>query len=193
VPAGGFANLTVTITPPANVNATLLPVYSGYITLSSDSIHNNLNIPYLGVAGSMRSTPVLQPSQVYLAENWSPAPANKSYVLARPDPANPPATGDGDASNMPNVYILPTVGTRIVRVDVLSGENVVGSLAGWPQVYGARMEMRAWFNGLLADGTVVKKGQYSFKIMALRIFGDEERTEDWDVVRTVAFSFTYKT
>jgi hypothetical protein len=192
VPAGGSTNLTVTITPPANINATLLPVYSGYITLSSASIHNNLNLPYLGVAGSMRSTPILQPSMVYLAEFYSPAPADKSYVLARPDPASPPATDDGDMSKTPNVYIKPTVGTRLLRVDVLSGDKVLGSLAGWPQVYRPTNEVRAWFKGLLADGTVVEEGQYSFKIMALRIFGDEERAEDWDVVRTVAFRFTYE-
>jgi hypothetical protein len=175
-----------------DLNATLLPVYSGYITLSSDSIHNNLNIPYLGVAGSMQSTPVLQSSQVYLAEYYSPTPANKSYVLTRPDPATPPPTDDGDNSNTPNVFIRPTVGTSIIRVEVLSGEKVLKSLAGWPQMYGPRKEVRAWFHGLLADGTVLEEGQYSMKIMGLRIFGDEEREEDWDVIRTVPFSFTYR-
>jgi hypothetical protein len=140
----------------------------------------------------MRSTPVLQSSQVYLAEYYSPAPANRSYVLTRPDPASPPPTDNGDDSNTPNVYINPTVGTGVIRVEVLSGEEMLGSLAGWPQVYGPRREVRAWFNGLLANATVLKEGQYSMKIMALRIFGDEEQADDWDVIRTVPFSFTYR-
>ncbi|KAF2177139.1 subtilisin-like protein [Zopfia rhizophila CBS 207.26] len=192
VPAGGSTNITVTCTPPTNLNATLLPVYSGYITLGSASPHNTLVVPYLGVAGSMRSTPVLQPSQVYLADFNMPAPANRSYVIPRPDPENPSRTDRGDQSTTPNVYINPTVGTRVLRVDVLHGEEVLGSLAGWPQIHVTRGEVRAWFNGLLVDGTVVDEGWYSFRIMALRIFGNEEREGDWDVVRTVEFSFTYK-
>jgi hypothetical protein len=39
---------------------------------------------------------------------------------------------------------------------------------------------------------VVEDGQYSLTILALRIFGDETWAGAWDVVRTVAFSFTYK-
>jgi hypothetical protein len=178
--------------PPTNLNATLLPVYSGYITLSSASPQNNLVIPYLGVAGSMRSTPVLQASQVFLAEYYSPAPENKSYVIPRPDPQNPPPTDEGSESNTPNVYINPTIGTRLLRVDVVSGEEVLGSLAGWPQLHLAKKQVRAWFNGLLADGTVVDEGRYRFRVMALRIFGNEEREEDWDVIRTVEFGFTYQ-
>jgi hypothetical protein len=154
-------------------------------------VHNNLNIPYLGVAGSMRSTPVFQPSQVYLANNYSPVPANQSYVIPRPDPANPPAVDEGNESTTPNVYMSLTVGTRALRVDVLRGEEVVGSLAGWPQMHMARGTVRAWFNGLLDDGTVVQEGLYKLRVTALRIFGDEEREDDWDVTETVDFNFTY--
>jgi hypothetical protein len=154
-------------------------------------VHNNLNIPYLGVVGSMRSTPVFQPSQVYLANNYSPVPANQSYVIPRPDPANPPAVDEGNESTTPNVYMSLTVGTRALRVDVLRGEEVVGSLAGWPQMHMARGTVRAWFNGLLDDGTVVREGLYKFRVTALRIFGDEEREDDWDVTETVEFNFTY--
>ena len=184
--------MTVTCTPPRNVNATLLPVYSGFITLSSGQIHNNLNIPYLGVAGSMRSTPVLQPSQVYLARDYNPVPANSTYVFARPDPANPPAVDRGDEATEPNVYIKPTVGARVLRVDVVSGDAVVGSLAGWPQMNLARAEVRAWFHGLTADGKVLGEGRYKLRIMVLRIFGDQEDEEDWEIYDTVEFSFTYK-
>jgi hypothetical protein len=38
----------------------------------------------------------------------------------------------------------------------------------------------------------VDEGQYSLRIKALRIFGDEEKEEDWDVYDTVTFSFTYQ-
>jgi hypothetical protein len=102
-------------TPPINVNATLLPVYSGYITLSSASPHNNLIVPYLGVVGSMRSTSVLQSSRIYLADYNNPVPANKSFMIPRPDPENPPLTDRRNESTTPNVFISPIIGTRATR------------------------------------------------------------------------------
>jgi hypothetical protein len=90
------------------------------------------------------------------------------------------------------VYISPTIGTRLMRVDVMNGKTVVGSLAGWPQTALPKSEIRAYFNGLLADGKLVDEGQYSLRIKALRIFGDEEKEEDWDVYNTVTFSLTYQ-
>jgi hypothetical protein len=140
----------------------------------------------------MRSTPVLQPSQVYLADSYVPVPANKTYVIARPDPAKPPLVDSGEESTEPNVYIKPIIGVRVLRVDVMSGETVVGSLAGWPQMNLARSEVRAWFHGLTADGKVIDEGRYTLRVMALRIFGNEEDEKDWDTVNTVEFSFTYE-
>jgi hypothetical protein len=39
----------------------------------------------------------------------------------------------------------------------------------------------------------VGAGRHSLRVMALRVFGDEERKEDWDFVRTVEFNLAYKT
>lgn len=187
VSAGQSAELTVTFTPPANLNATLLPVYSGFI-----SIGDKLHVPYMGVAGSMRATPVLTPDSVYLAQGYKPAAANQIYTIPRPDPANPPPTDRGDSQTTPNVYIRPIVGTRMLRADVLRGDDELGALAGWPLMHVARFENRAWINGLLADGKVMEEGSYSVRVQALRIFGDESKEEDWDVVNTVAFELKYQ-
>ncbi|KAI8201518.1 Minor extracellular protease vpr [Colletotrichum sp. SAR 10_76] len=196
VPAGGSVDLTVTCTPPSNLNATLLPVYSGYIILTSTTDAPSLNVPYLGVVGSMYSTPVLTASQAYLAEYNGVVPANRTYTIVRPDPANPPRTDRGDQSATPNVYIQPTVGTASLAVDVLSvvngKEENLGSLAGWPLPYVTRVDQRAYFNGLLADGTVLEPGVYKMQVSALRIYGDREKKEDWDVFTTVPFIVKYQ-
>ncbi|KAF5520998.1 Minor extracellular protease vpr [Colletotrichum aenigma] len=196
VPAGGSVDLTVTCTPPSNLNATLLPVYSGYIILTSTTDAPSLNVPYLGVVGSMYTVPVLTASQAYLAEYNGVVPANRAYTIARPDPANPPRTDRGDQSATPNVYIQPTVGTASLAVDVLSvvngKEENLGSLAGWPLPYVTRVDQRAYFNGLLADGTVLEPGVYKMQVNALRIYGDREKKEDWDVFTTVPFIVKYQ-
>ncbi|KAF4995752.1 hypothetical protein FDECE_12701 [Fusarium decemcellulare] len=188
VPAGGSVEVTVTCTPPENVNATLLPVYSGHIALTSSK--QSLALPYLGVAGSMHSTPIFDASQVYLANYNNEVPANKTYTIPRPDPANPPATDDGEQDTTPNVYINPTIGTAALHVDVLRADGkkeVLGALAGWPLLYVSRLSQRAYVKGLLADGTVMEEGVYSLRVKALRVFGDESAEDDWDVVTTVPF------
>lgn len=182
--------MTVTCTPPTNLNATLLPVYSGFITLNSKN-NITLNLPYLGVVGSMRSTPVLPSGSVYLANFNSPAPTGSNYTITRPDPGNPPRTDEGDMSSTPNIAIEAVLGARIVRVEVLKGDIVLGSLAGWPQFSLPRGNVRAWFNGLLADGTVLNEGAYRVRVSALRVFGDEGKHGDWDITNSVDFSITY--
>ncbi|RSM17836.1 hypothetical protein CDV31_003262 [Fusarium ambrosium] len=193
VPAGGSVDVTVTCTPPENVNGTLLPVYSGHIALTGSN--SSLVLPYLGVAGSMRDIPILQPSQVYLANYNNEAPANKTYTIPRPDPANPPLTDRGDQDTTPNVYIKPTIGTAALHVDVLGGGakgDVLGALAGWPLLYLPRSDQRAYVKGLLADGTVLDEGVYSLRVSALRVFGDKAGKDDWDVVTTVPFNLKYE-
>lgn len=184
--------MTVTCTPPASVNATLLPVYSGYISISDISANNTLVLPYLGVVGSMRSTPAAVPALVYLANYYNQVPANTSYTIPRPDPEHPPAADTGDQSAQPNLYMELIVGSSQVHVDVLQGGKALGALAGSPLLYLPRGESRIFFNGLLADGTVLEEGTYSLRVKALRIFGDEAKESDWDVMETVAFNVGYE-
>lgn len=217
VPASSSTNVTITGTPPSTepstdtglLNATLLPVYSGYITLTSSANTTTLHLPYLGVAGSLKSTPVLQPARVYLADYNLPVEANRTYTLPRPDPAAKPPRDDQSAQ--PNVMVGLTVGTRVLRVDVVGiglaegGQNhsssssirrevetTLGSLPGYPLPFAPRDEKRAYFKGLLADGTVLPAGPYKLLVSALRVFGDPEGTEDWDVLETVPFNVEYK-
>jgi hypothetical protein len=83
------------------------------------------------------------------------------------------------------------LGSALVHIDVFRGEEALGSVAGAPQMYLPRGTTRVFFSGLLVDGTVLEEGRYSLRVRALRIFGDEAREGDWDVVRTVEFSFRY--
>jgi hypothetical protein len=92
----------------------------------------------------------------------------------------------------PNVYMLLTIGSAQVHVDVLRGNEVLGALAGSPLMYLPKGESRLYFSGLMADGKVLEEGVYRLRVRALRIFGDETKEEDWDVVDTVEFGFTYE-
>jgi hypothetical protein len=43
----------------------------------------------------------------------------------------------------------------------------------------------------MASGEVLDEGSYRMKVSALRIFGDEEKVDDWDVVESTSFAVQY--
>lgn len=206
VPAGGSENVTVTVTPPEGLNGTLLPVYSGYVTLESDK--QSLVLPYLGVVGSLVSTPVLDSRNVFLANYNSPAEANRTYTIAKPEPEGFINTDRGDQATVPNVAIQPTVGTAQLRIDILalsSGSNStdlpttpffdrfesVGTLPGYPVPYAPNENRAAYYKGRTADGKVLPEGTYQLAVSGLRVFGNASSAEDWDTVKTVPFNVKY--
>ncbi|KAK7991114.1 subtilisin-like serine protease-like protein [Apiospora arundinis] len=204
VPAGGKAQVAVTVVPPQGVNATRLPVYSGYVSINSTR-EERLVLPYLGVVGSMRSAPIITASGSFLANYGAPADAGTKYTLPTPDPAFEPGTEDN--GRLPNFLLTPIMGTRLLHVHVVAVEGnnnnnnntmktptgvaCMGALAGWPKRYLASIGQRAYFLGMLADGTVLPPGSYKMVASALRIFGDEAVVGDWDVIETVPFSVQY--
>lgn len=206
VPAGGSENVTVTVTPPGNLNGTLLPVYSGYVTLQS--AEQSLVLPYLGVAGSMKSIPVLDPRNVFLANFNSPAEANRTYTIERPGPDTFINTDRGDQATMPVVAIHPTVGTPQLRIDILAVSSAgnktslpttpffdrfesVGTLPRYPIPFAPNEQRAAFFKGRMADGTVLPEGTYQLAVSGLRVFGNASEAEDWDTVKTVPFNVRY--
>ncbi|KAL0934930.1 subtilisin-like serine protease pr1c [Colletotrichum truncatum] len=205
VPAGGSAEVHFAAVPPTGLNATLLPVYSGYITLEGSN-GETLSLPYLGVAGSMHDTPVLVPgialSGVYLSSTDNhfliPVNANRTFTVPRPG-----ATGN---AIYPKMVVTPTLGTTQLHVELVAvgaasnstlkvtdhlGYPTLGALPASPVQFAHRFGYTWNFGGQLADRTTVPEGTYKFIARGLRIFGDETKDEDWDVVETVIFNLKY--
>ncbi|KAK6070487.1 peptidase [Seiridium cupressi] len=206
VPAGGKAEVRLTVTPPGGLNATLLPVYSGYVSLNSTT-GENLSLPYLGVHGSMHDTPVIQKggdtrSGVYLTDTDGhfniPAAANRTFTIPRPD----------SNATLPNA-IYPTLragltlGTQDLRADIVPlfdttlptsdvfGYQSIGPLPGFPLGWIYRDGASQYFWGQTADGTIAPAGSYKFVVSALRVFGDLNNELDWISVETVPFIIEY--
>lgn len=215
VPAGDKADVRLTVTPPANVNATLLPVYGGYVTLNGTAGGGgggggNLAVPYLGVQGSMHDAPVAQQGGyalggVYLTDTNGhfniPAEANRTFTFPRPD------ANVTDASAIyPKLRAGLTIGTQQLRADVVplfdttlpttdvGGYKSVGYLPSFPLEWVYRGGTTQYFWGALADGTIVEEGgPYIFVTSALRVFGDQENEADWVRVETVPLYIKYST
>ncbi|CAN9252094.1 unnamed protein product [Alternaria alternata] len=154
-----------------SLSPTLAPQKSGFIAWG-----DKLVLPYLGVGG-----------------RYTPAPANASYVIPRPDPQNPPMTHRGYMSEVPNsAYMNPTVGFYLCCVlEIFQVDKFVAALAGFAQTYIARSEVRAYFNGLMASGEVLDEVSDRMKVSALRIVCDGEKVEDWNVAESSSFAVQY--
>ncbi|RYP25511.1 hypothetical protein DL768_011475 [Monosporascus sp. mg162] len=149
VPAGGSAEVTFTVEPPSNVNQTLLPVYSGYILLNGTN-DESLSVPYVGVAGSLHSTPVLRPNffenglmgGAYLAASDNhfniPVAANMSFSI--PKPGSTPRT-----AVYPKMVVLPTLGSTQLKIDVVA-------LVSSPELEMTMMTETKEMNAAKADG-----------------------------------------
>lgn len=176
---------------------------------------SKVQIPYLGVAASMKTNAhVLDKSRVYLTSSSQSTSrsAVTAFVLAQPGGIQ----GDNSSLMAPTLFAQMVLGSPLVRVDVqpvgvgsgngrdrqgdgervpltrnVLGNEILGSIAGYPTAFVPGVPVMASWTGELADGSYAPEGNYTFLVRALKIFGDENKEEDYEVVRTEGFSISY--
>ncbi|KAL2020021.1 hypothetical protein VTK56DRAFT_8924 [Thermocarpiscus australiensis] len=211
VPPGQRKTVTVTATAPKGVNAKRLPVYSGYIAING-SDGSALSLPYLGVVGSLHSAVVLESDGSLLSRSSdttdSPLPANVTFALPPPGHAND--TAYRNRTELPKLVINLSMGSPLVRVDVVPlsncstaaknapvvfGTRTLGQPMGFPLLYNPRgtplAPLEYEWDGRLDDGTYVPPGAYKFAVKALHIFGDAKMASEYDASETVMFRIRY--
>ncbi|KAH6654877.1 peptidase S8/S53 domain-containing protein, partial [Truncatella angustata] len=188
VPAGGDAVVAVTVTPPA-VDATRLPVYSGFITLTGSN-GESLSLPYQGIVGSLHDTTVLNEAYLSLSTDSTLTAitgSNSSFVIYK-------TNSNATVAVQPVAVADLAFGSPLVKYEVLdasSNGTSLGEILGSPIYWNSRDPIGATWNGTLADGTYAPAGKYKFQISALHIFGDASDTSEYDVGTTSEFSITY--
>ncbi|KAI5249296.1 subtilisin-like protein [Aureobasidium subglaciale] len=212
VAAGKSEVVIVTLSPPENLATARIPVYSGFITINGTN-GDSLNLPYAGIASSLKDATVLDPSTGY---PYITSTSDNTFVPLDPGTvftisvAN--ATVNDTISNstgllVPNLRIGLVMGSSLIRADLLPsngtygtysntttilGVKTLGAIAGTPTLYQPRAN--AWstaFYGVLDDGSRVPAGTYSILVRALRIFGDATNPDDYDSAETVPFTIRY--
>lgn len=207
VPAGESARVTVTPTPPSadEVDERRLAVYSGFIALNGTN-GDALSIPYVGVAGSMRSVPIFDTGEGTFMQYWdsrrSGEPVSENTTFRFPQPEGEPT--DRPPRDVPYVSavmgrsagtallygLVEAVGGNVNTTKVL-GEEVVGSLPGFPRQFVPAGQDEVAFTGMLDDGTVVPPGTYQFVFKALKILGDREDEKEYETLRPGVFRIEY--
>ncbi|KAK1255727.1 hypothetical protein MKX07_007986 [Trichoderma sp. CBMAI-0711] len=208
VAAGQSVDITVAATPPKGLNASALPVYSGYVTVNGTN-GDGLVVPYLGVVGSLAKLPVLDPDFNYMIHynvySTVPAAENTTYVVPYPistaaQPIDPPP-------DYPAPIIQIDAGTPLLRADLVAlgdtagkvnttkvlGVDIVGSLPGFPLAFTSRSYFVTAFTGMTQEGTIVPEGSYKFLIRAAKIYGDVNNPEDYESMLTQTFNIQYNT
>lgn len=211
IPAGQRKIVSVTLTPPVDLDPRKLPVYSGYVVINgSDS--SALSIPYVGVVGSLKSAAIMGREATYMTSsrsgpNATSIAAGRTFLL-------PPPGRSNDTRFAPNITDYPVLqyslamGSPMLRVDVVpvsvpAGANITESL-GMPTVgdvwqtpleYVARNpdgqpSSTSW-DGRLSTGDYAPAGTYKMAVRALKIFGNSMNASDYELYESVEFGIQY--
>ncbi|KAJ5663887.1 hypothetical protein N7507_004618 [Penicillium longicatenatum] len=189
---GQTAVVKVTATPPKGLDATRIPIYSGYVTLNGTN-GDSFSISYLGAANSMRDVTILDTKY---GDNYLYSSASSTHVQAN-DLFTLPAPGTtGNNISYPIFKLSSSMGTSLLDIDVKANNGtVLGSVPGYPKHFLSRSatgSTQVSWSGELADGTYVANGIYSLRVRALKIFGDLKNDADYDVVETPRFRIQYE-
>lgn len=213
VAPGEETTVFVTATPPAGFDATRLPVYSGYIAING-SDGSSLSLPYLGVAGSLKSATVMSADGTYMISSVAsaqsgaaiPPAVEAGHTFLLPPPGQSNSTVNSSSLDYPQLLFSLAMGTAVFRIDVVpmssdvdAGESLgiatIGDVYQTPIEYLPRNDptlpnVLTW-NGRLASGAYAPDGSYKMAVRALKIFGDRTVAEDYELVETVDFSIQY--
>lgn len=187
IAAGGKAVVEVTVTPPA-IDGTLLPVYSGYITLNGTN-GDSLSLLYQGIVGNLGDATVLDTTYLSLSTDPNLAPIttdNTTFTIPKSDAGLANAT-------LPVVTVALAFGTPLVNIEAISLPSgaSLGAILDFPATYLSRDPYSWSWNGQLADGSYAPAGTYTFEVSALHINGDVDSSADYDIAQTVTFNIKY--
>jgi subtilisin family serine protease len=191
-------------TPPSGLDAARVPVWSGYIAINGTD-GSSLSMPYMGITGDLHDHSVLADSDAWVArsndDSYTPTQPNTTWTI--PAPGSP----DDGTTVFPAFIVAMALGSPLVHVDLVPlttcppnsttevwGGSIksIGEPEGFPLQYAPREFNRVIFRGKLADGSVAPAGKYKFVVHALRIYGDAEDEDEYDVAESPSFRIVYE-
>lgn len=193
---GESATIAVLPTPP-QVDASRLGLWSGWVAINGTD-GSSLILPYQGLTGSLYNTTVLDTEAgafvtKFTVPDYEPLPENSTFNL--PPKGTEDLSQDGD--NVPLLITNYNLGTRLVRAELVpvSSQNgtEIGQHSQFPMLWMPRGRAIIDWGGRLDTQDYAPPGAYRFRVKALRLRGDEDNEDDWDVSLTQVFSITYQT
>lgn len=183
VSPGSSVTINAQFTIPTNVDASLLPIYSGYIQIVGDNEEYH-QIGYVGAAGSIENIDLNFTLQSSVVFSYSDGDEEDTSVIS-----------DNETINFAEQKLLLKatllMPTALLRLDVIGtgatlvegGLTILDSVTAFPLYYQARStEPKEWltnWSGELRSGQTLTPGSYNLVLRALKIFGDPDTAEDY--------------
>ncbi|KAG6314255.1 hypothetical protein E4U44_002015 [Claviceps purpurea] len=202
---GETKTIEVSATPPDDLDAKRLALWSGYIAINGTD-GASLSLPYQGLTGSLHEHVVLGSNETWISEStdiysYPPqaVPPNTTFALPKPGSAGP-------NDLLPQLSVNLALGSPLIRADIVSlgpdpknetvthevwGVKTIGQPHNLPARWNPRRHNGFPWDGLLDSGSYAPAGTYNFVVRALRINGDAKKKEEWDVSTSPAFSIKY--
>ncbi|KAH9219798.1 peptidase S8/S53 domain-containing protein [Leptodontidium sp. 2 PMI_412] len=184
IAAGQESTITVAVTQLPSLDSKLLPFYGGYIALNSTDGTESVTVPYSGIATSLYETQMNLTGSVLATYNFT---ANTATAISVPGPG--PAVFNVTYRGFNNswaegpwpavlVDIQSPVKFHVYKIDLLKGDgDLFMGLASFTNYYEPGNN---WFlDGTDQNSTFVPEGEYSFRVSALKIYGNQTKDEDW--------------
>lgn len=215
---GESQSVDVTINAPEGLDATRLPVYSGYIGVTGSTSANAsdiLSVPYMGVASVVNDFNVTDFADGFPALLSSVSNATDATFFATPEEGPIVAYRLSLPSPLIRIDVQsvsdPSLNTIAVFPDAVTGTNdsttaIYGSLLGFPLPINQRdisgnFSSYAWNwtittgtydNGTAAVTTVPVGATYRIIYRALKMFGDVSEESDYEVWTSEDFTIGSK-
>ncbi|KAH7127837.1 peptidase S8/S53 domain-containing protein [Dactylonectria estremocensis] len=193
VGAGDSVTIEVIPTPPEGLAAERLPLWSGYIAINGTS--TSLSLPYQGLAGSLHDSKVLAADDTWISksgdDSLTAVPANTTFTLPTP------GTADNSTLVLPALTWFLALGSakleaQVIPVGSKSTGKSIGQPVSFPFLWNPMGSNKLAWTGELVDGSYAPEGLYKIAYRALRIFGDEEESSDWDKSISPVFGIKYE-
>ncbi|KAF7361610.1 Subtilisin-like protease [Mycena venus] len=205
---GNTKQVHAIFTPPSDVDNATLPVYSGFIHVTSPA--ETLKVTYLGVAASLKAASVLDVTDKFFGISLP------AVINANGRPQNGPTNYTFVGQDFPFLLLRLAFGTSLLRIDlvdkdirlaptVLSKRSPSPFTWWWSQStagtfgkiktigplgdleYQPRSTNDPFsgydsfvFPGTFANGTRIDEGQYRALLRALKVGGDPSKEEDYE-------------
>ncbi|PMB65349.1 Thermophilic serine proteinase [Beauveria bassiana] len=199
------AFVDISAADPEGLDPSRLPVWSGWISISSSSSANSssssglLTVPYLGLSGSLKEHQVLKPDGAALSTR--PFGPDVEYDSRLSDGQNfSYKINEGGSLDLElPMGIKPRLGTRLARAEAvpvsprkwlaerLKAKDLKLKAFTIESLSHSESTRKTW-NGQLESGDYVPVGTYKLAVRALRLFGDANVESDWDLSETVTFN-----
>ncbi|KAK2598046.1 hypothetical protein QQS21_005823 [Conoideocrella luteorostrata] len=189
--------------PPRRIDSKRLALWSGYITVNGTD-KSALSLPYQGLAGSLYSAVVLEPTRSKIlitndGQNFTMPPENSTVTVVT-------SSDYADEDIRLVIYMELAFGSAHVAVDVVplghnlptnlitevTGEKTIGQVFRFPQFWLTRGKTLWSWDGKLNSGKYAPPGRYKLVTRALRIYGDPTKKEDWNTASTQPFFLKYE-